>query len=116
MNRQTRSTHPQAPAVSLPSPDPVAAPAQEDPSENLSFASDPLSQERSSEHSGPTLTKSQQKAVAPKRPSSAYIIYQREKRAEILARAPSMKITDQIKEIASCWSRTSRSERLKFIV
>ena len=39
----------------------------------------------------------------PKKPASAYILFQKEKRAEILKRSPKAKVTEVVKEIAKCW-------------
>mmetsp|Transcript_8034 Transcript_8034/g.9624 ORF Transcript_8034/g.9624 Transcript_8034/m.9624 type:complete len:139 (-) Transcript_8034:223-639(-) len=50
--------------------------------------------------------------LPPKKSASAYIIFQKEKRPEILARNPKAKVTEVVKEIARCWSLMSKEDRL----
>jgi len=44
------------------------------------------------------------KGLVLKKPASAYIIFGKEKRKEILRENPSAKVTEVVKEIARCWS------------
>ena len=53
-------------------------------------------------------------AVPPKKPASAYIIFGKEKREEILKRNPNAKVTAVVKEIAGCWGRMNKEDRLKY--
>ena len=53
-------------------------------------------------------------AVPPKKPASAYIIFGKEKREEILARNPNAKVTAVVKEIASCWGSMNKEDRQKY--
>ena len=53
-------------------------------------------------------------AVPPKKSASAYNIYGKEKRAEILQRNPYTKVTAVVKEMARCWAVMTRQERQKF--
>lgn len=39
----------------------------------------------------------------PKKPASAYILFQKDKRVEILERSPKAKVTEVVREIAQCW-------------
>lgn len=50
----------------------------------------------------------------PKKPASAYILFQKEKRAEILKRDPKTKVTEVVKEIAQCWNNLNKEQRLPF--
>ena len=47
----------------------------------------------------------------PKKPSSAYILFQKEKRQEILRTKPKAKVTEVVKEIAKAWQALSKKER-----
>jgi len=55
-------------------------------------------------------------AVPPKKHASAYIIFGKEKRAEILLRSPQAKVTQVVKEIAACWGRMNKEDRHKYNV
>lgn len=50
----------------------------------------------------------------PKKPASAYILFQKEKRAEILKRSPKAKVTEVVKEIAKCWRALNKEQRLPY--
>jgi hypothetical protein len=50
-------------------------------------------------------------AVPPKKSASAYIIFGKEKRAEILKRNPSAKVTVVVKEIAHCWGLMTKEDK-----
>ena len=54
------------------------------------------------------------KAVPPKKSASAYIIFGKEKREEILKKDPLTKVTAVVKEIARCWGLMSKEEKLKY--
>lgn len=53
-------------------------------------------------------------AVPPKKSASAYIIYGKEKRAEILRRDPQTKVTEVVKEMARCWGEMSKEDKQKY--
>lgn len=53
-------------------------------------------------------------AVPPKKSASAYIIYGKEKRAEILKRNPLTKVTAVVKEMAWCWGELSKEDKQKY--
>lgn len=50
-------------------------------------------------------------AVPPKKSASAYILFGKEKRAEILKRNPMAKVTEVVKEIAQSWKLLNKEER-----
>lgn len=54
------------------------------------------------------------KAVPPKKSASAYIIFGKEKREEILRRDPLSKVTAVVKEIAACWGLMGKEEKQKY--
>lgn len=54
------------------------------------------------------------KAVPPKKSASAYIIFGKEKREEILRKDPLTKVTAVVKEIARCWGLMSKEEKQKY--
>ena len=54
------------------------------------------------------------KAVPPKKSASAYIIFGKEKREEILRRDPLSKVTAVVKEIAACWGVMGKEEKQKY--
>lgn len=49
--------------------------------------------------------------LPPKKSASAYIIFQKEKRPEILKVNPKAKVTEVVKEIARCWSMMTKEDR-----
>ena len=53
-------------------------------------------------------------AVPPKKSASAYIIFGKEKRSEILRRNPLSKVTEVVKEIAKCWGLMSKEDKHKY--
>lgn len=53
-------------------------------------------------------------AVPPKKSASAYIIFGKEKREEILKRNPLAKVTAVVKEIAHCWGLMNKEDRHKY--
>ena len=53
-------------------------------------------------------------AVPPKKSASAYIIFGKEKRSEILRRNPLSKVTEVVKEIARCWGQMSKEDKHKY--
>jgi hypothetical protein len=53
-------------------------------------------------------------AVPPKKSASAYILFGKEKRAEILKRNPIAKVTEVVKEIAQSWKLLSKEDRQRF--
>lgn len=53
-------------------------------------------------------------AVPPKKSASAYIIFGKEKRAEILKRNPTAKVTEVVKEIAQSWGLLTKEDRQKY--
>lgn len=53
-------------------------------------------------------------AVPPKKSASAYILFGKEKRAEILKRNPLAKVTEVVKEIAQSWKLLNKEERQRF--
>jgi len=53
-------------------------------------------------------------AVPPKKSASAYIIFGKEKRAEILKRNPNAKVTEVVKEIAHSWQLLTKEDRQKY--
>jgi hypothetical protein len=53
-------------------------------------------------------------AVPPKKSASAYILFGKEKRAEILKRNPMAKVTEVVKEIAQSWKLLNKEERQRF--
>jgi HMG-box domain len=53
-------------------------------------------------------------AVPPKKSASAYIIFGKEKRSEILWRNPLSKVTEVVKEIAKCWGLMSKEDKHKY--
>jgi len=53
-------------------------------------------------------------AVPPKKSASAYIIFGKEKRSEILRRNPLSKVTEVVKEIAKCWGEMSKEDKHKY--
>lgn len=53
-------------------------------------------------------------AVPPKKSISAYNIFGKEKRAEILSRNPNAKVSTVVKEMASCWATMSKKDRNKY--
>ena len=53
-------------------------------------------------------------AVPPKKHASAYIMFQKEKRPEILKRNPMAKVTEVVKEIAYCWGRMQKTDKQKY--
>jgi hypothetical protein len=50
-------------------------------------------------------------AVPPKKHASAYIMFQKEKRPEILKRNPMAKVTEVVKEIAYCWGKMLKTDK-----
>jgi len=50
-------------------------------------------------------------AVPPKKSASAYIIFGKEKRREILKRNPLAKVTEVVKEIAHAWGKMTKEDR-----
>jgi hypothetical protein len=54
------------------------------------------------------------KAVPPKKSASAYIIFGKEKREEIMRRDPLSKVTAVVKEIAACWGLMTKEEKQKY--
>ncbi|TNV85032.1 hypothetical protein FGO68_gene4044 [Halteria grandinella] len=53
-------------------------------------------------------------AVPPKKSASAYIIFGKEKRAEILKRNPLAKVTEVVKEMAASWRALPKEDRQKY--
>lgn len=53
-------------------------------------------------------------AVPPKKSASAYIIFGKEKREEILRRDPLTKVTAVVQEIAQCWGRMTKDDKQKY--
>lgn len=53
-------------------------------------------------------------AVPPKKSQSAYNIFGKEKRAEILAKNPKAKVTAVVKEMAKCWANLSPFKKTHF--
>lgn len=53
-------------------------------------------------------------AVPPKKSISAYNIFGKEKRAEILRRSPHAKVTAVVREIAGSWAAMSKRDRVRF--
>jgi len=49
-----------------------------------------------------------------KKPASAYIIFGKEKRKEILLDNPTARVTEVVKEIARCWSQLSKEQRSQY--
>lgn len=47
-----------------------------------------------------------------KKPASAYIIFGKEKRKEILKDNPNARVTEVVKEIARCWALLTKDERV----
>jgi hypothetical protein len=54
------------------------------------------------------------RAVPPKKSASAYIIFGKEKRAEILKRNPLAKVTAVVKEIAHFWGLMTKDDKHRF--
>ncbi len=50
----------------------------------------------------------------PKKSASAYILYGKEKRVDILKVHPHAKVTEVVKEIAKCWSSMGKEEKQKY--
>ena len=50
-------------------------------------------------------------AVPPKKSASAYIIFGKEKRLQILQRSPDTKVTAVVQEIARCWGLMDKEDR-----
>lgn len=50
----------------------------------------------------------------PKKAKSAYLIFQRVKREEILSRDPTKKVTEVVSEIAKCWRSLSKQDRVPY--
>mmetsp|Transcript_37127 Transcript_37127/g.56967 ORF Transcript_37127/g.56967 Transcript_37127/m.56967 type:complete len:157 (-) Transcript_37127:2626-3096(-) len=50
----------------------------------------------------------------PKRPQSAYLIFQKEKREEILKRQPDKKVTAVVSEIAAMWRALSKEDTVPY--
>eukprot|EP00347_Sterkiella_histriomuscorum_P011021 403374052 len=53
-------------------------------------------------------------AVPPKKSASAYIIFGKEKREEIIKKNPGLKVTEVVKQIAATWQSLSKTDRLKY--
>ena len=53
-------------------------------------------------------------AVPPKKSASAYILFGKEKRMEILRRNPTAKVTEVVKEIAQSWKLLTKEDRSKY--
>ncbi|CDW77225.1 UNKNOWN [Stylonychia lemnae] len=53
-------------------------------------------------------------AVPPKKSASAYILFGKDKRGEILKRNPKTKVTEVVKEIAQSWSVLPKQEKQKY--
>jgi hypothetical protein len=51
------------------------------------------------------------KGIVLKKPASAYIIFGKEKRKEILSKTPTARVTEVVKEIARCWSLLQKEQR-----
>lgn len=49
-----------------------------------------------------------------KKPASAYIIFGKEKRKEILRKNPNARVTEVVKEIARCWSTLGKEQRIQY--
>lgn len=54
-------------------------------------------------------------AVPPKKSQSAYNIYGKEKRAEILLRNPNAKVNAVVKEMAKSWACLPKHKRQRYV-
>ena len=54
------------------------------------------------------------KGIVLKKPASAYIIFGKEKRKEILSKTPTARVTEVVKEIARCWSLLQKEQRAQY--
>lgn len=53
-------------------------------------------------------------ALPPKKPASAYIIFCKEKRAEIQQRSPTARVTEIVKEMSGIWNKMSKEETYRY--
>ena len=53
-------------------------------------------------------------AVPPQKSATAYNIFGKEKRAEILLKNPKAKVTAVVKETARCWAHMTKQDRTKY--
>ncbi|MFM7854355.1 MAG: hypothetical protein ACKO96_21150, partial [Flammeovirgaceae bacterium] len=54
-------------------------------------------------------------AVPPKKSNSAYNIFGKEKRAEIMLRNPNTKVCEVVKEMAATWAGMSNNQKSSFV-
>jgi hypothetical protein len=54
------------------------------------------------------------KGCTLKKPASAYIIFGKEKRKDILKANPTARVTEVVKEIARCWSQLNKEQRVQY--
>lgn len=54
-------------------------------------------------------------AVPPKKSHSAYNIFGKEKRAEIMLRNPNAKVCEVVREMAATWAGMSNNQKSRFV-